>query len=425
MRGTKQVQSSEFDSVLDATSWLDGGPEECGWYGTKVAAEIVGDSLEVLDKLEGAWRADPGSVWIGWLTYEFGREIKGERGRSGAPRLPGLCMRKYSDAVRLPPGAAPNDPRLVVGDVDPSWWPFESLRAKIDPPLFRELVACAKKLISCGDTYQVNLSQEFDASFDTQVTPQGHGDAKWLSEMAGRVFASLRARAPASMGALLEAGDAWIVSNSPERLLSVTLGKGEGPDVARSSPIKGTRRSCDDPEEDIAAIAELCACPKERAEHVMIVDLVRNDLGRCAIPGTVRTSPTPHVATLPTVHHLVTDVVCDLRVGWTLRGLVDAMFPGGSVTGAPKRRTMDIIDALEEGRREIYCGAIVVLHPEGLDMSIPIRTALLDKEGLWLRSGGGIVADSDPERERVETITKTRAFDPRHVAGPNAGRMDV
>jgi anthranilate/para-aminobenzoate synthase component I len=86
---------------------------------------------------------------------------------------------------------------------------------------------------------------------------------------------------------------------------------------------------------------------------------------------------------------------------------------------------MDIIDALEEGRREIYCGAIVVLHPEGLDMSIPIRTALLDKEGLWLRSGGGIVADSDPERERVETITKTRAFDPRHVAGPNAGRMDV
>jgi anthranilate/para-aminobenzoate synthase component I len=157
----------------------------------------------------------------------------------------------------------------------------------------------------------------------------------------------------------------------------------------------------------------------------MIVDLVRADLGRCAVAGSVRACSTPRVVSLPTVHHMVTDVECQLRPDWSLRSLIEAVFPGGSVTGAPKRRTMEIIETLEHGRREIYCGALVVLHPGGVDMSIPIRTGLLDKDGLWLRSGGGIVADSDPEGERLETITKTLAFDPRSSPAPKLAENDV
>ena len=115
---------------------------------------------------------------------------------------------------------------------------------------------------------------------------------------------------------------------------------------------------------------------------------------------------------LPTVHHMVTEVGCVLRPGWTLRTLAEALFPGGSITGAPKRRTVEIIDALEGAARGIYCGAIVLLEPVGMRWSIPIRTGLADAAGLHLRAGGGVVIDSDPEQERVETVVKTLAFAP-------------
>lgn len=402
-----------------ATAWLDGGAEAHGWFGTHVCDEVVGDRVEDLEVLDRAWRAAPDRVWIGWLTYEFGRE------RDGTPRLPGMCMRQYRDAVRLNPGETPPGPGWWANAEEPSWWPLKALGAEMTAETFRARVAEAKASIAAGETYQVNLSQEFRGAFNGTLPPREERDARWLETMAHRLFMALRARAPASMGALVEAGDAWIVSNSPERLLSVTLGTEGGPDIARSSPIKGTRRRRRTVTEDADAIAELCASPKERAEHVMIVDLVRSDLGRCAVAGSVRASSTPRVVSLPTVHHMVTDVECELREGWSLRTLIEAVFPGGSVTGAPKRRTMEIIDTLEHGRREIYCGALVVLHPGGVDMSIPIRTGLLDEDGLWLRSGGGIVADSDPEGERLETITKTLAFDPRSSAAPNPTENDV
>ena len=117
--------------------------------------------------------------------------------------------------------------------------------------------------------------------------------------------------------------------------------------------------------------------------------------------------------TLLTVHHLVSEVRAALRRPWSLQDLMRAVFPGGSITGAPKHRTVEIIESLEDGRRGIYCGAIVLLEPDGIRVSIPIRTAQLDREGLQLRSGGGIVADSVPEQERLETLAKARAFMPR------------
>jgi anthranilate/para-aminobenzoate synthase component I len=145
----------------------------------------------------------------------------------------------------------------------------------------------------------------------------------------------------------------------------------------------------------------------------MIVDLVRNDLGALAMPGSVSADPVPTLVSLPTVHHLVSEVRARLRPTWTLRGLVDAMFPGGSITGAPKRRTVELIDALEGEARELYCGSLFVLEPDGLRFDIAIRTAIVDPDGLTVRGGGGIVIDSDPESERLETVAKVRAF-----AGP-------
>ena len=298
-----------------------------------------------------------------------------------------------------------------------SRWPLEALRPVESQEGFRGKVRQIKEHISSGDTYQVNLSQVFRASWCDGAGPETDAE---LGRLARSMFRDLRQRAPASMGALVETEAGWLISNSPERLISVRLGGGKEADIAVSSPIKGTRRRHRDPAEDARARRELAACPKERAEHVMIVDLVRNDLGRCARPGTVRADRTPRMVSLPTVHHLVTDVRCELRAGWSLGELVRSVFPGGSVTGAPKRRTMEIIETLESGPREVYCGAIVVLHDDGFDLSIPIRTGILDRTGMWLRSGGGIVADSDPERERIETETKTLAFDPsRQGASPD------
>ncbi|MBC8072973.1 MAG: chorismate-binding protein, partial [Deltaproteobacteria bacterium] len=193
----------------------------------------------------------------------------------------------------------------------------------------------------------------------------------------------------------------------------VRRGVGErGHDLAFSRPIKGTRPRCATPDADARARDELRASEKDRAEHLMIVDLVRNDLGRLAVPGSVVAPSVPTELALPTVHHLVSEVQATLRPGVGLRELVLALLPGGSVTGAPKRRTLEIIESLEHAPRGIYCGAMVLLEPTGLRMSIPIRTGVLDRAGLHLHAGGGIVIDSDPEAERIETWDKTRAFAP-------------
>ena len=189
------------------------------------------------------------------------------------------------------------------------------------------------------------------------------------------------------------------------------MGGGAGGDRARTWPIKGTRPRARDPIVDREAAAELRTNVKERAEHLMIVDLLRNDLGRLARPGSVAAPQSPSLVSLPTVHHLVSEVSCTLRPGWDLSSLFAAIFPGGSITGAPKRRTVELIDSLEGHRRGIYCGAIVLLEPRGLTASIPIRTAVAERSGLTLCSGGGIVADSDPEAERLETLVKASAFD--------------
>jgi para-aminobenzoate synthetase component 1 len=225
--------------------------------------------------------------------------------------------------------------------------------------------------------------------------------------------ATLRRRAPAPHAVWLGGRsrpdgpvDRSVLGNSPERFL------GLAPDgTVKTCPIKGTRPRGRDPAADAAARAALLASPKDRAEHVMIVDLERNDLGRVAVPGSVVVEGLSRIVELPTVFHLATTVRARLRSGVGLAALLRATFPGGSVTGAPKRRAMEIIDELEPVARGIYTGATGWLGAAGdLDLGLAIRTAVIQGGQFTLFVGGGIVADSDPSEELVETEVKARAF---------------
>jgi anthranilate/para-aminobenzoate synthase component I len=411
---SRAILALAADGGSPALSWLDGGDSGRGFFGRDPDLEVVGDDLRLLDRVEERWRAAPDLVWMGWLTYDLGADFVLGR-RAPAHGLARLTLRRYADAVELEGDElrAHGDARacedlrrrLERAPTTSSAWPLGPLEPRLADADYRARVRLAQAHIEAGDTYQVNLSHGFAAPWCEAFVDES------LSRRAASVYASLRTRAPATMGALVCAPVGWILSNSPETLLDVRR-MPDGTDMARSWPIKGTRPRHADALDDVRAGDELTASAKDGAEHIMIVDLVRNDLGRLAVPGTVRAPRRPELMTLPTVHHLVSQIECELRPGWTLRGLIEAMFPGGSVTGAPKRRTMEIIDALEGEPRGIYCGALVVLEPGGLRLSIAIRTGLLDDHGLHLRSGGGIVADSDPELERLETIDKTRAFAP-------------
>lgn len=404
---------------LPGLSWLDGGGLERSFVGAEPDLVIEGDDLRQIEDVEQRWRADPERIWMGWLTYELGADrLLGRRAGRG-PR-PGLCLRRYSGAIeqasdgrRRGHGTAEAVERLeaileragATPFSAPSW-PLEALRARLAPEEYRAQIQRALELIAAGESYQVNLSQPFAARWKAEAPPG-------TPVRVASTYAGFRRRRPASMGAVLEADpDTWFLSNSPETLLDLRFGAGQGGhDLLRSLPIKGTRPRHEDPAKDAAAADELWASAKDRAEHLMIVDLVRNDLGVIAVPGTVHAEPEPRRLTLPTVHHLVTEVRAELSPGTSLREIIEAVFPGGSITGAPKKRTVEIIDEIEDHPRGIYCGAIVLLEPAGLRMSIPIRTGVVDRYGLTLCAGGGIVIDSDPEEERLETIAKTRAFE--------------
>ena len=402
--------------------WLDGAASDVaggvprGLLAAWPDDEVVGESLSVLGDVQDQWRARPQARWIGWLSYELGAaDVLGRPVRRSG--LPGLCLRRFGGVVELRAdgslrgiGDASRIERALqsapeLPEIGGSSWPLQPLVVGIAPDEHRRRVVAAKERIAAGDTYQVNLSQPMHAAWSDQarVLP-----SRTRSALA---YAALRRRFPAAMGGLIETPIGTIVSNSPETLLRTEHGAGVDEGVlARSWPIKGTRPRGREPADDRALIDALRASDKDAAEHVMIVDLVRNDLGRLAIPGSVSAPRRPSLLTLPTVHHLVTEVRATLRPDVDLVELVRALFPGGSITGAPKRSTVEIIDGLEEHPRGIYCGGLILLEPTGVTLSIAIRTGVCNDEGLTLCSGGGIVIDSDPEAERRETLDKAAAF---------------
>jgi len=197
-----------------------------------------------------------------------------------------------------------------------------------------------------------------------------------------------------------------VLSTSPERFLRVSA---DG--HVETRPIKGTRARGLGPEHDAALGQALTESAKDRAENLMIVDLMRNDLSRACAPGTVRASELFAHERYATVHHLVSTVVGDLAPGFDAFDLLRAAFPGGSITGAPKLRAMEIIAELEPSRRGVYCGSLGYWSTTGeMDTSIAIRTAVVRHGRIYFSAGGGIVADSDPEQEYQETLDKVRAM---------------
>ncbi|MFM9912783.1 MAG: aminodeoxychorismate synthase component I [Methylophilaceae bacterium] len=237
-----------------------------------------------------------------------------------------------------------------------------------------------------GDCYQVNLAQRFSATVEGDI---------WAA------YQSLREASPAPFSAYLNFPEALILSNSPERFLQVQHRQ------VQAQPIKGTRPRGVDAAQDLAYIEDLKASLKDRAENLMIVDLLRNDIGKNCLPGSVKAERLFELESFANVHHLVSTVTGELAPGHTATHLLQGCFPGGSITGAPKLRAMQIIEELEPHRRGVYCGAIGYIGFDGnMDTNIAIRTAVVADGQMSFYAGGGIVADSEGYKEYRETWDK-------------------
>ncbi len=288
----------------------------------------------------------------------------------------GDLVRRAQAAPREPP--APG--AVLAGALQSNFTSAQYLRA----------VARTIDYIGAGDIFQVNLSQRFEGR---------------LTASPADLYRRLHAANPAPFAAYL-AGENWtVVGSSPERFLRVRDGRVE------TCPIKGTRPRSADPATDSRLREELLASAKDNAELTMIVDLERNDLGRVCEYGSVVVSEPRVLEVHPTVYHLVATVEGRLAPGRDLVNLLRATFPGGSITGAPKVRAMEIIDELEPTARNLYTGALGYIGCDGsMDLSIVIRTFLVAGDHFWFQVGGGIVADSLPEAEYQETLDKGRAL---------------
>jgi para-aminobenzoate synthetase component 1 len=255
---------------------------------------------------------------------------------------------------------------------------------------YLEAVRHIKEHIAKGDIYQANLTQRWSL-------PYG-GDP-------GLLYSVLREESPAPFGIYLNTGEAVVAGSSPECFLTVN-----GRSV-ETRPIKGTRPRGQSAEEDSGYRRDLEASEKDRAELVMITDLERNDLGRVAEPGSVRVEELARLETFSNVHHLVSVVKGELKPQVEFQELMDAMFPSGSITGAPKKRAMEILDQVEGRVRGPYTGAMGFLGFDGaLSLNVAIRTLVLSQGICHLGVGGGIVADSDPEAEYAECVAKAQGM---------------
>ena len=348
---------------------------------------------------------------VGYLGYDLGRRFERVPTIAAADvDMPDLCVGVYDWAV-----VVDHDERrswLVGAGRDPrTFAEWERLLARVQgahraaPPLFRVLTQPVanytratysdafrrvQEHIRLGDCYQVNLTQRFRA--------RAEGDA-W------HAYLRLREINPAPFAAYLDLPDGRVVCSSPERFLCV---RG---DAVETKPIKGTRPRSADPARDRALAEELRTSAKDRAENVMIVDLLRNDLGKCCVPGSIRASKLFAIESYASVHQLVSTVEGRLAPGRDALDLVAACFPGGSITGAPKVAAMQIIEELEPQRRGVYCGCIGYIGFDGdMDLNIAIRTLVQRGDYVYTWAGGGVVADSNVDAEYQESFDKAAAM---------------
>ncbi|WP_426661221.1 aminodeoxychorismate synthase component I [Rhodanobacter aciditrophus] len=377
------------------------------------AGDVVG--ARFLDALDASWQAgrlpreDDGLPFHGGWALLLGYELAGEI----EPRLhlrPDTVL-PTALALRCPVAAIVDHARdctVLVAEAG-SEHLLDALEADLaatpsvpalpptvrlvedEPSRFLDGVARIHEHLQVGDIFQVNLSRAWRAHYAEPPAPAA-------------LHAALRRANPAPFAGLLQQPRWAIASSSPERLVEVRDG------IAQTRPIAGTRpRTAGD--DDVARIRELAAHPKERAEHVMLIDLERNDLGRVCMPGTVEVDELMTVESYAHVHHIVSNVRGCLREGVTPGQAIAAVFPGGTITGCPKVRCMEIIAALEDAPRGAYTGALGYLDRSGdLDLNILIRTLALAGDTVSLRAGAGIVADSVAERELEETRAKARGL---------------
>jgi anthranilate synthase component I len=270
--------------------------------------------------------------------------------------------------------------------------PIMVIGVEEDPPqTFLDGVAATHAYLCAGDVFQVNLSREWRVTLAGGISPAS-------------VYAALREANPAPFAGLLQTPEWAIASSSPERLVQ-TRGN-----VVQTRPIAGTRPRLQG-DDALAKISELIGHPKERAEHVMLIDLERNDLGRVCVPGSVIVDELMGVESYAHVHHIVSNVHGRLRTGTTPGDVIRAVFPGGTITGCPKVRCMQIIAELEQVPRGAYTGAFGYLDTSGdLDLNILIRTLTMSASNIRLRAGAGIVVDSDADSELAETRDKARGL---------------
>jgi anthranilate synthase component 1 len=409
----------------DGALWQDGS----GALHSSGSGSASGNGF--LDAFERAWRAQPARAsaanvdtalpfrggWMVFLGYELAGEIE--------PHL-SLPSRAHADdaspaafALRVPAG-------LIYDHMKSQAWMFaeagsqaslEALEAAISalpglpdaqssgrevrvqveeepPERFRSRVEAALEFIRAGDIYQANLSRPWRGQLDA---------ADNAGSAAAPVYERLRTVNPAPFGALAQFQDWRLLSSSPERLVRVSGSRVE------TRPIAGTRPRSGIDGRRAREVAGLIEHPKERAEHVMLIDLERNDLGRICRAGTVRADEFMAIESYAHVHHIVSNVCGELRPDLTPIDVLRAVFPGGTITGCPKVRCMQIIAELEAEARQAYTGALGYINLDGsMDINILIRTLTLQAQRIEFRTGAGIVADSDWQRELAETRSKAR-----------------
>jgi para-aminobenzoate synthetase component 1 len=332
---------------------------------------------------------------FGYISYDFGSSL--EKIKLSSPKeinIPNVCFivpktlivynNQRSKYVQLSPN---NNKISTVKEKNEGFGEFtqsEFIGQNLSKDHFIEIVKKAKEYIKAGDIYQANLSQIF--KFKIKCHP-------FL------IYKRLREINPSPFSSYFDLGRIKIVSSSPERLIKLENG------LAETRPIAGTRPI-------YSKDSELLLNPKERAEHIMLVDLERNDLGRACEYGSVKVNELMTIERYSHVIHIVSNVVGKLRKDKDMFDLFSAMFPGGTITGCPKIRCMEIIDELEPVKRGLYTGSIGYFIPEQnkMDMNIVIRTIVVIDNIAYVQVGAGIVADSDPEFEYNETVHKGRAL---------------
>lgn len=343
---------------------------------TRPAEILSGKGRDLFPALR---RIEEGGDWFGFLGYELGEVTESVPTRRACSwGIPDFWFARFSDRSMIDLADSPN-PLPEVGGVDASLTRTEH----------RQGLRAIQSYLEAGDVYQTNLTVQFE----TEAPPDPLA-----------LFHRLDRASQSAYSCFLDLGDWKILSLSPELFLHIE----EGRVVTR--PIKGTIGRTGDPHADQAALEWLRSNPKNLAELLMIVDLERNDLGRFCRYGSVKVDSFPEIIDLPHLYHLCATVRGELREGATLTDILCSTFPGGSISGAPKRRALEVIRELEPHRRGPYCGAVGYLSSDSVHLNLAIRTGVWREGRFRFWAGGGIVVDHDPESEQREIVDKLTPF---------------